>query len=197
MAQMCSFINQICYSDFTKCGSGELRTSGSWKWLLRYNKLRDGSVPKERNVFGKVRENNTKNHQGWDILANLNTSVYSIADGEVVFVCATDVTDYGRRVVIRHDSLLYNGSPIFSFYAHLSSVFVKLGDKVSTDSIIGWSGKSGNASTGLPPAEYHVHFELRTANVNGTAGGNGLDNRLCPGVLFGKIPIVVVHEFRS
>lgn len=59
---------------------------------------------------------------------------------------------YGRYVKTRHS----NG--FITLYAHLSNQCVKVGDYVSKDRVIGYSGSTGN-STGP-----HLHFEMRNQN---------------------------------
>ncbi|WP_077388274.1 M23 family metallopeptidase [Helicobacter bilis] len=61
----------------------------------------------------------------------------------------------------------------YLFYAHLSEVHVKKGDKVVAGQILGLSGTSGNAKGTKAP---HLHFEIRdTDNVE-----KGLTNRINP-----------------
>jgi murein DD-endopeptidase MepM/ murein hydrolase activator NlpD len=58
--------------------------------------------------------------------------------------------------------VIAHGSGVRTRYAHLSRVAVKLGERVSTGSTIGFVGSSGE-STGP-----HLHFEVtvRGANVD-------------------------------
>ena len=58
--------------------------------------------------------------------------------------------------------MIAHGSGVRTRYAHLSRVAVKLGERVSTGSTIGFVGSSGE-STGP-----HLHFEVtvRGANVD-------------------------------
>jgi len=56
---------------------------------------------------------------------------------------------YGNTVVIRH----LNG--VESLYAHLAQLSVKVGDKVTMDSLLGYIGSTGASSTGK-----HLHLEI-------------------------------------
>jgi murein DD-endopeptidase MepM/ murein hydrolase activator NlpD len=51
--------------------------------------------------------------------------------------------------MIRH----LNG--VESLYAHLAQLLVKVGDKVTTESQLGYIGNTGDSSTGK-----HLHFEI-------------------------------------
>lgn len=61
----------------------------------------------------------------------------------------------------------------YLFYAHLSKVHVKKGDKVVAGQILGLSGTSGNAEGTKAP---HLHFEIRDTNKVEA----GLANRINP-----------------
>ncbi len=61
---------------------------------------------------------------------------------------------FGNHVIVDH------GNGVTSLYAHLSSIKVKVGQKVNLDTTLGYEGSTG-LSTGV-----HLHFEIR---VNGQA----------------------------
>jgi murein DD-endopeptidase MepM/ murein hydrolase activator NlpD len=93
-----------------------------------------------------------KMHKGIDMAAAVGTKVYACKAGTVTFT-GYDAT-YGNYIIIKHDGGLT------SLYAHLSQIFVKKDQLVSTGYNIGKVGVTG-ATTGP-----HLHFELR---VNGSA----------------------------
>lgn len=66
---------------------------------------------------------------------------------------------YGTYVVIDH------GNGYLTYYAHLKSKTVSVGDKVSQGDIIGYSGNTGRVSPSPtksdPYAGTHLHFEIR------------------------------------
>ena len=68
-------------------------------------------------------------------------------DGRVVYAGWND-QGYGNLVIIE------NG-PYRVYFAHLSKIPVKVGEKVTAGTIIGYSGNTGN-STGP-----HLHYEVR------------------------------------
>ena len=95
-------------------------------------------------------------HSGIDIQGKWHTKIYAVAEGEVVY--AGNNGAFGNSVEIKHT---INGTEIYTFYAHLSKVNVKSGDKVSQGQIIGLEG--GDASDENPGTStgHHLHFEVR------------------------------------
>lgn len=89
-----------------------------------------------------------KGHTGIDYACPLGTPVLASADGYVIET-VTSSTGYGIHIKIRHS----DGN--VTLYAHLSTILVKVWQKVSQGEIIGRSGSTGN-STGP-----HLHFEMR------------------------------------
>ena len=89
-----------------------------------------------------------RKHEGQDIFAPLGTPIYSATNG-IVFQIAS--TPKGGKNI----SVLGAGSRIY-YYAHLSRFAeqVKLADRVTPDTVIGYVGITGNA-VGTPP---HLHF---------------------------------------
>lgn len=99
----------------------------------RFNTIRSGAI-----------------HGGIDIMIPTGTPVVSPLSGEVKQVYYN--SRGGNQVIIRHDNGLITG------YAHLSSVLVKVGQKVHRGQII---AKSGNTGMSTGP---HLHFTLRLSN---------------------------------
>jgi murein DD-endopeptidase MepM/ murein hydrolase activator NlpD len=89
-------------------------------------------------------------HTGWDIAAPRGTKI-SAADGGTV-ATITSGGAYGNAVMIAH------GDGMITFYAHMSSIGVNIGQFVSKGETIGAVGSTG-WSTGP-----HLHFEVR---ING------------------------------
>jgi len=102
-------------------------------------------------VMGRVTSNfgprRRRFHNGIDLKLQTGDNVYSVFDGKVRI--AQYSRSYGYVVVIRH----YNG--LETFYAHLSKLKVKAGDKIKAGEILGLGGSTGR-STGP-----HLHFEIR------------------------------------
>lgn len=95
-----------------------------------------------------------KGHTGVDLTMSgaYGKPVYASAGGTVI--AASRSGSYGKLIKIQHS----NG--YVTYYAHLSSIGVKVGQTVTQGQQIGKIGSTGN-STGP-----HLHFELR---INGTA----------------------------
>ncbi|MEV8048146.1 M23 family metallopeptidase [Streptomyces griseoluteus] len=99
-------------------------------------------------------------HSGQDFAVPTGTEVLAAHGGTVVKAGPNGAGDgpaYGNAVVIKH------GNGLYSQYAHLSRVDVKVGQIVKTGQHIALSGSTGN-STGP-----HLHFEIRKTPNYGSA----------------------------
>lgn len=90
-------------------------------------------------------------HTGIDMAVPVGTTVKSTMDGKVIYAGWND-QGYGNLVIIE------NGNTR-TYYAHLSSIPVSVGDQVTAGSTIGLSGNTGH-STGP-----HLHYEIRKNKV--------------------------------
>ncbi|MCQ9132063.1 M23 family metallopeptidase [Streptomyces hilarionis] len=99
-------------------------------------------------------------HSGQDFAVPSGTKVMAAHGGTVVKTGGNGAGDgpaYGNAVVIKHA----NG--VYSQYAHLSRIEVKVGQVVKTGQEIARSGNTGNSSGP------HLHFEIRTTPNYGSA----------------------------
>ena len=87
-------------------------------------------------------------HEGQDIFAKRGTPVFSATDGYVVRIGENNL---GGQTV----SVLGAGGRVY-YYAHLDSYppNLSIGDRVTTETVLGYVGTTGNA-VGTPP---HLHF---------------------------------------
>jgi murein DD-endopeptidase MepM/ murein hydrolase activator NlpD len=92
----------------------------------------------------------------------LNKNVRASAAGTVETVKNLGNTSYGKYIVIKH------ASGWKTLYAHLNSFNVKVGQKVSTGTLIGKVGSTGG-STGP-----HLHYEQKLNGVVQKAVLNGV-----------------------
>ncbi len=90
-------------------------------------------------------------HQGIDISAEEGTNVQTTGDGIVAF--AGYDKGYGQKITINH------GYGYKTSYAHLSTLLVHQGQKVSRGDIIALSGNTG-ITTGP-----HLHYEIQKNNI--------------------------------
>ena len=89
----------------------------------------------------------TKRHTGMDFACPPGNPIYATGDGVVVKV-AHERKGYGNHVEIDH------GFGYMTRYAHMSKIYVELGQKLSRGDCIGLSGRSGRI-TGP-----HLHYEV-------------------------------------
>ena len=87
-------------------------------------------------------------HEGIDLLVDRGTDIQAAAPGRVTFA-GFALGGWGNLVVVVHSD------GVRTMYAHLSVVGVRLGETVSTGSVLGQVGATGDA-TGP-----HLHFEVR------------------------------------
>ena len=92
-----------------------------------------------------------KFHTGIDLTARRGTPVYASGDGIIV---RADYSSggYGNIIIISH------GFGYESYYAHLSKIMVKPGQKVKRGDLIGLVGNTGRSTAP------HLHYEIR---ING------------------------------
>ncbi len=96
--------------------------------------------------FGHIRkfndsDANTYRHLGVDYSAKDGTEVYSVNAGKVIYVGST--TYSGQLVVIEH------GLGLKSWYCHLGTTNVSVGDIVTKEQLIGTSGSTGFAAQNI------------------------------------------------
>jgi murein DD-endopeptidase MepM/ murein hydrolase activator NlpD len=110
------------------------------------------SVPDGLPVAGRISQSFHPGHRAIDIAVPVGTPVRSTMGGRVVRA-GWNTEGYGNLVIVENGSYR-------TYYAHLDSIPVAVGQAVSAGDVIGLSGNTGN-STGP-----HVHYEVR---VNGAA----------------------------
>ena len=121
-------------------------------WEGRFKRPAKGG---ETSPYGQKRmfNNEVKGvHYGLDLRAVEGTPIYATNSGTVVL--AKELFYAGNLVVLDH------GLNLFSSYAHLSKIEVKVGDKVKAGARIGLSGSSGRV-TGP-----HLHWTIRVHGLN-------------------------------
>ena len=101
---------------------------------------------------GYITQGYWHSHRAIDIGAWIGSPVVASDSGYVVFA-GWDPTGYGNLIILDH------GNGYRTYYAHLSAIFVRVGDSVGQGTRIGSVGSTGR-STGP-----HLHFEIRYHNV--------------------------------
>jgi len=120
-----------------------------------YGLVRNAKTVKGEDIY-------TRFHEGIDIKPLYRDergvpldSVRSISSGIVVHVNDRGGrSNYGKYVVIEH---IWDGSPYYSLYAHLSEVWVDSGKVVDRGDLLGRLGYTG---TGINKARAHLHLEI-------------------------------------
>lgn len=120
--------------------------SGKFAWPVA-GRIQSGFGNRYHPIFGYNRF-----HSGIDIVASYGTPVKAADGGQVVQ--AGYFGGYGYSV------MLYHGGGFATWYAHLSSINVSMGQSVQRGQVIGLVGSTG-WTTGP-----HLHFEVR---INGAA----------------------------
>jgi len=161
-----------------------------------------GAYKPSTSSFGATRNGGARNHQGFDIFAEVGTSLYACLDGTIV--STSPISGYGITIILKIDNvddlksakneyaLTYPGEiengpgfnldgDIYLRYAHSESATVSVGDSVKAGQIIGKSGVSGSASGTRAP---HLHFEIS----NKLGPGRGLADRTNP-AFYGTIKL--------
>ncbi len=110
-------------------------------------------APTVNSTFGPRRDpihGRSRLHTGLDLKASAGDSIGAALAGDVAF--AGWKRGYGHLVIVDH------GTGVSTYYAHLQSSLVNVGDRVEAGQMIGLAGSTGR-STGP-----HLHYEVR---VNG------------------------------
>ena len=137
------------------------KTETSFRYAALLNKEPEAkiSIPLHKiknsqiaDTFGAPRDGD-REHQGQDIFTKRDTPVYSATDG---YVWRVGENHLGGNTI----SILGAGGRVY-YYAHLEKYAenLKVGDAVTTETVLGYVGTSGNAK-GTPP---HLHFGVYTA----------------------------------
>lgn len=105
-----------------------------------------------RPIVGGRKSQGIHGHNGVDMASSYGSNILASATGEVIVSRSSGYNGgYGLYVVIKH------GNGTQTLYAHMSSVLVSAGDRVSQGQVIGKMGSTGKSSG------THLHFEIRGA----------------------------------
>ena len=153
------------YENVYKCGLDEnLNTCGRGKLppdTAFYRPVKSGKVSANYGIYypwGKPQQ-----HYGMDISGTGHgAAVYSMANGRVAYI--TEKSSCGGNMVYIHHNV--NGTLYTTGYFHLSHINVKVGDTVTTDTVIG--GVGGNTSYETWDAcstGTHLHIQFAYGNT--------------------------------
>jgi murein DD-endopeptidase MepM/ murein hydrolase activator NlpD len=109
------------------------------------------NTPQGIPVNGVITQTSHKGHVALDYGVPVGTNVKTTMDGKVTYA-GWNNEGYGNLVIVENGGYK-------TYYAHLSSIPVKVGQMVDEGDVIGLSGNTGN-STGP-----HLHYEIRKNGV--------------------------------
>jgi len=113
--------------------------------------LTSKNEPSGRPTGGTITQEFRPGHNGIDFGVIVGTPIKATMDGKVTYA-GWNTQGYGNLVIVENGAYK-------TYYAHLSSIPVAVGDVVAAGSTIGLSGNTGN-STGP-----HLHYEVRKNNL--------------------------------
>jgi murein DD-endopeptidase MepM/ murein hydrolase activator NlpD len=93
-----------------------------------------------------------KEHPGVDLVADIGDPVVASADGTIEWIEIKNPI-YGKLIIIGH------AIGFRTYYAHLSVISIRRGQKVKSGDIIGYVGNTGE-TTGP-----HLHYEIRIGEI--------------------------------
>lgn len=99
----------------------------------------------QHNTMGRLRQFGL--HTGVDLGPDADYKIIAPADGEILAIDLND-TVYGTAVSMVHPG----ETPLYTWYVHLHSVSVKVGQEVKRGDVIGLMGRTGATST------LHLHW---------------------------------------
>lgn len=107
-------------------------------------------------TVGKITQGYKRSHLGIDIGNRSSPGIWAARSGKVIRAEPTGWNGgYGKMIVIDH------GKGIQTLYAHLSQLYVSVGQSVDEGQVI---GKMGNSGRVYGPTGIHLHFEV---HING------------------------------
>jgi murein DD-endopeptidase MepM/ murein hydrolase activator NlpD len=136
--------NNQFLTDLAKKSAREMHFKGAFQQLG--NSQVEARFADTRAYVYKGREIDRQVHLGFDLAVTANVPVVAAEGGTIVH--ASDLGIYGNCVVIDH------GLGVQSLYGHLSSIGVRVGDKIDKGAEIGRSGMTGLAGGD------HLHFTM-------------------------------------
>jgi murein DD-endopeptidase MepM/ murein hydrolase activator NlpD len=138
-------------STSTTTQAGTAQTSPTMSGQTDLGVVGSKAMPSGWPVIGRITQEPHTGHMAFDIAVPTGTTIRSTMDGKVVYA-GWNNQGYGNLVIVENGAYR-------TYYAHLSSIPVSVGDQVSAGTVIGLSGSTGH-STGP-----HLHYEIRQNKV--------------------------------
>ena len=175
----------------------------------------------ESAIFGMVREDGKRFHEGIDIRPAASNAdgepldlVLAAMDGQVAYLNPNVNGPYGKYVVLFHGSAEI---PVYTLYAHLAKIqpALKVGANIPRGSAIGLMGHTSSGATPITKERAHLHFEIglilstgfnlwyaaqpenkQSANLHGLYNGQNLIG-MDPLPLLGRAKVDILSLVRS
>lgn len=147
------------------------KAGGEWAYILAVDHgVRNDGFGEGH--FGAARSNSAGTHSGIDFLAPVGATLRAVCDSADVQTGFDGGFGNWVQIVCPVPTRLSGGVPMWAstFYAHLQTVSVTGGGRVTKGQTIGTVGKSGNASASGINA--HVHWEV---TIHGSASAARAD----------------------
>lgn len=142
--------NDSVIKDIGTKSESEMMWDGSFRQLS--NSKVEANFADERTYILNGESIDKQYHLGYDLAVTKRYPIEAANNGTVVY--ADELGIYGNTVMIDH------GMGILTLYGHMSTIDVKVGDKVKKNDIIGRTGETGLA------AGDHLHYGIY---INGVA----------------------------
>lgn len=119
----------------------------------------------ESGLYGMVRNNGTRFHEGIDIKSfrrnekgRVEDNIFAVVSGTVVHISRENNGSYGKYIVIEHRS---GNVSFYTLYAHLASIVPDLSEGffVKNGKILGVMGDTSSVYK-FPEGTEHLHFEV-------------------------------------
>jgi len=119
----------------------------------------------ESGMFGIVRNNGSKFHEGIDIKSfsrnkagQSTDKIYAVLSGEISHICRENNGSYGKYLVLEHNN---DGFLFYTLYAHLSEISENIyeGGLINSGDFLGIMGDTSSVYK-FPKGTEHLHFEI-------------------------------------
>ena len=155
LARFIKVNQELRESNYQKISSAVASSDNKLYWEGSFTRL-PNSAPRagfadHRTYLYEGKEVDQQDHLGVDLASIKQSPVPAANSGRVVFVDFVGI--YGKTVLLDH------GFGLFSMYSHLNSFNVTVGQMVSKNDILGYTGSTGMA------AGDHLHYSMLVRNT--------------------------------
>ena len=155
LARFIKVNKELRETNYQMISSAVISSDNKLYWEGSFTRL-PNSAPRagfadHRTYLYEGKEVDQQDHLGVDLASLQHSPVPAANSGRVVFIDFVGI--YGKTVLLDH------GFGLFSMYSHLNSFNVKVGQMVSKNDILGYTGSTGMA------AGDHLHYAMLVRNT--------------------------------